>query len=201
MELIRLGIVYSHLIACCIAIGLVLTNDVAMIKRLFRRDADTRQDGKHLAELKSTVFLALSALWVTGIALVWVDASTQGLAYFFNPKLQAKIGIVMLLTLNGFLLHYAVMPALEKAGSLLMLPLNKRLLAMFAGTVSGVSWMYAAMLGVGRPLSWTYSLLELLGAYPLMIAFGFGTMALLTRIAGNRRSPQWGLPAQVAPNH
>ncbi len=200
MELIHLGIVYFHLIACCIAIGLVLTSDVAMIKRLFSRDADTKQDGKHLAQLKSTVFLALLALWVTGLALVWVDASTRGLAYFLNPKLQAKIGIVMLLTLNGFLLHYAVMPALEKAGSLLTLPLNQRRLAMFADTVSGVSWMYAAMLGVGRLLSWTYSLLELLAAYPLMIAVGFGMMALLTHIAGNRRSPHWGLSPEAALN-
>ncbi len=194
MELTRLGIVYFHLIACCVAIGLVLTSDIAMIRQLLSGHA-AEPDDKHLAQLKSTVSLALVALWITGIAVVWLDASSKGLVYFLNPKLQAKIGIVMLLTLNGFVLHGAVMPALEKAGSLLKLSLNQRLLAMFAGTVSAVSWFYAAMLGVGRPLSWKYSLLELLAAYPLLIAAGFGMMLLLTGIAKNRSKLQFdGFP-------
>lgn len=139
----------------------------------------------------TTVSLALLALWITGIAVVWLDASSKGLVYFRNPKLQAKIGIVTLLTLNGVLLHRAVMPALEKAGSLLKLSLNQRRLAIFAGTLSAVSWFYAAMLGVGRPLSWKYSLLELLAAYPLLIAAGFGMLMPLTGIAKNRSGLQF----------
>ena len=74
----------------------------------------------------------------------------QGLPYFRNPKLQAKVAIVVLLTLNGYLLHKAVLPALQRAGSLLHLPLGSRMLAVFAGVVSGVSWFYAAMLGIGQ---------------------------------------------------
>lgn len=199
MEFIRLGIVYFHLIACCVAIGLVLTSDIAMIRQLL--SGATAQDDQHLAQLKSTVSLALAALWITGIAICWFDASSKGLAYFLNPKLQAKIGIVMLLTLNGVLLHGAVLPALEKAGSLLQLNLNQRLLALFAGALSGVSWFYAAALGVGRPLSWKYSLLELLAAYPLLIAAGFGTMLLVTRIAKNRHALQFGLSPQTGLNY
>ena len=190
MELTRLGIVYFHLIACCVAIGLVLTSDIAMIRQLLSGNA-AGQDDKHLAQLKSTVSLALVALWITGIAVVWLDASSKGLVYFQNPKLQAKIGIVALLTLNGVLLHRTVMPVLTKAGSLLKLSLNQRRLAIFAGTLSAVSWFYAAMLGVGRPLSWKYSLLELLAAYPLLIAAGFGMLMLLTGIAKNRSSLQF----------
>lgn len=95
------------------------------------------------------------------------------------------------MTLNGVLLHRTVMPALEKAGSLLKLSLNQRRLAIFAGTLSAVSWFYAAMLGVGRPLSWKYSLLELLAAYPLLIATGFGMLMPLTGIAKNRSSLQF----------
>lgn len=36
MELLRLGIIYIHLIACCVAIGLILTSDIAMIKQLLK---------------------------------------------------------------------------------------------------------------------------------------------------------------------
>ncbi|MNF69181.1 hypothetical protein D3C84_510560 [compost metagenome] len=106
--------------------------------------------------------------------------------YFLNPKLQAKIGIVVLLTFNGILLHSAVLPALKKAGSLLKLSFSLRMLALFSGALSGVSWFYAAMLGIGRPLAWKYSLVELLAAYPVLIVGGFGMMVLLTAWAKDR---------------
>ena len=37
-EYLRLGVVYFHLIACCVAIGLVLTSDIAMVKQLLKGD-------------------------------------------------------------------------------------------------------------------------------------------------------------------
>jgi hypothetical protein len=36
------------------------------------------------------------------------------------------------------------------------------------------------MLGVGRPLAWKYSLVELMAAYPLLIAGGFMGMFMFT---------------------
>ena len=56
------------------------------------------------------------------------------------PKLRAKIGLVVLLTAKGVLLHRVVMPLLQKAGSLLRLSFNDLLLAMFAGTGPAVTW-------------------------------------------------------------
>jgi hypothetical protein len=101
--------------------------------------------------------------------------------YFMNPKLHAKVIIVVLLSYNGILLHRLVLPALQKAGSLLNLGFSARMMALFCGSLSAVSWMYAAMLGVGRPLAWKYSLSELLMVYPLLIALGFLTMLALTQ--------------------
>jgi len=66
-------------------------------------------------------------------------------------------------------LHSLALPALQTTGSLLKLPVSMRNLAIFSGALSGVSWFYAALLGVGRPLAWKYSLVELMAAYPLMI--------------------------------
>ena len=43
--------------------------------------------------------------------------------------------------------------------------------------------MYAAMLGVGRPLAWKFSLSELLMAYPVLIVLGFLAMLVLTQRA------------------
>jgi hypothetical protein len=179
MEFIRMALVYPHLIACCVAIGLVLTSDLAMVRRLLTGDPAAPQDQSHLPGLHKAVAWALVTLWVSGIGIVSLDAWSQGLTYFQNPKLQAKVAIVTLLTMNGVVLHYAVLPALQRAGSLLDLPLGSHMVAVFAGVVSGVSWLYAAMLGIGRPLNWKYSLIEILAAFPILVVGGFVTMLAL----------------------
>ncbi len=180
IEFTRMAIVYLHLIACCVAIGLVLTSDIAMVKQLFRADPAEKLDGNHLTDLQKVVSRALIALWVTGAGIIALDVSLKGLEYFGNPKLQAKIAIVCFLTLNGFVLHKYVLPLMLKGGSLLKLTFNQRMVAIFAGALSGVSWFYAAMLGIGKPLNWKYSLVEILGAYPLLILGGFSSMVILT---------------------
>jgi hypothetical protein len=195
LDLLRLGIVYLHLIACCVALGLVLTNDLAMVKRLM--NGETREDPDHLSYLQKVVSGALVALWATGIAVISLDASEKGWEYFLNPKLQAKVAIVLLLTVNGFFLHRSILPLMKKTGSLLDLPLDYRFLAMFSGAVSAVSWFYAAMLGIGRPLNWRYTLTELLAAYPVLIAGGFLGMLVLAGWA-QRRSTDANAVAQLA---
>jgi hypothetical protein len=179
-EFTRMGIVYIHLIACCVAIGLVFTSDIAMVKQLLRADAAEKLDPTHLTNLQKTVSRALLVLWITGLGIIALDVSLKGWAYLGNPKLQAKIAIVCLMTMNGCVLHRYVLPLMQKAGSLLNLSFNQRISATFAGALSGVSWFYAAMLGIGRPLNWKYSLLEILAAYPVLIIGGFVSMAMLT---------------------
>ncbi|MFT3957016.1 MAG: hypothetical protein QM722_22350 [Piscinibacter sp.] len=188
LEFARLGIVYVHLIACCVAIGLVLTSDLAMVRQLFNGDLDDKLDDAHLTTLKNTVAVALGVLWLSGLAVVLLDSAAKGWQYFANPKLQAKIAIVVLLTINGIVLHHRVLPWIRKAGSLLRLSYGQSLLATLTGAVSGVSWFYAAMLGVGRPLSWKYSLAELMFAYPLLILAGFFGMLMLVSWAKYRDS-------------
>lgn len=180
IEFMRMGIVYLHLIACCVAIGLVLTSDIAMVQQLLRADLNEKLDAQHLSDLQKTVSRALLALWITGAGIIALDVSLKGLEYFGNPKLQAKIAIVCFLTLNGFVLHKYVLPLLQKTGSLLKLAFSQRMVAIFAGALSGVSWFYAAMLGIGRPLNWKYSLIEILAAYPVLIGGGFAGMLVLT---------------------
>lgn len=190
LEFSRLALVYAHLIACCAAIGLILVSDIAMVRQLINGNPTERMDPKHLRELQNTVALALAALWATGAGIVALDASVKGYEYFANPKLQAKITIVTLLTLNGVLLHHKVLPLMSKAGALLNMSFANRTMAVFVGSVSAVSWFYAALLGVGRPLSWKYPLTNLLAAYPVLIAGGFMGMMMLTAWAQYRASGQ-----------
>ncbi|MGE8481316.1 MAG: hypothetical protein ACN6Q5_01785 [Pseudomonas sp.] len=201
MEFLRLGLIFVHLVACCVAIGLVFTSDVAMVNNLLKGPVSNEHDNAHMESLQRSVVIALIFLWITGAAVIGVDYLDKGMSYFSNPKLQAKVIIVLLLTYNGMLLHRAVLPALQKAGSLLDLELGVRMLAIFSGALSGVSWLYAAMLGVGRPLAWKYSLFELLMAYPVLIVLGFAMMLALTQWARKRSMAQdipWPLTSMNA---
>lgn len=186
--LMRLSIVYIHLIACCVAIGLVFTCDAALIRDSLRVGQGIQHDNAGFHALTATVGWSLAVLWLTGAAIIFQDALKSGFAYFHNPKLQVKITIVVLLTMNGALLHRAVLPAIAEVRTLLKLSPGRRRLAVFAGTVSAVSWFYAALLRVGRPLAWEYSFLQLTAPYLLLIAGGCLMMMLLLKIADWRRN-------------
>jgi hypothetical protein len=174
-----MGVVYLHLLACCVAIGLVFMSDLDMVKRLLMGDGATL-DARHLGGLHKTLVRALLLLWLTGSGLVAIDVWTKGVEVLANPKLQSKFAIVILLTMNGVVMHHTVLPLLKRAGALMRLTFSQRMLAIFTGAVSGVSWFYAAMLGVGRPLNWKYSLVQIMAAYPALIMGGFVAMLVLT---------------------
>jgi hypothetical protein len=196
LEFARLGLVYIHLIACCVALGLVLTSDARMLRALLQEDPSARRrKAQNLHELQNVVYFALVALWATGAALVTLDALVKGgWGYFANPKIQAKILVVFLLTVNGVLLHRVVLPWMDKAGSLLNMSFRQTMISVVAGVVSGVSWMYAAFMGVGRPLSWKYSLVELMAAWPMLVMGGLMGMLLLVtwcKYRNEERSPAY----------
>ena len=194
-DLARMGVVYLHLVACCIAIGTVFMSDLKMVRSLLAGDSDT-VDGDHLVSLQTTVGRCLLALWITGAVLIGMDISVKGWSVLANPKIQAKIAVVALLTLNGFALHGMVLPALRRVNCILHLNMSMRQFAALTGAISGVSWLYAAALGVGRPLNWKYSLVEIMMAYPAFIAAGFMGMTALMAWCAYRRNNLAAIPAQ-----
>jgi hypothetical protein len=193
-DLARMGVVYLHLVACCVAIGTVFMSDLRMVRSLLAAD-DQTVDGDHLASLQTTVGRCLLALWITGALLIGMDISVKDWSVLANPKIQAKIAVVALLTLNGFALHGMVLPALRRVNCILHLNMSMRQFAALTGAISGVSWLYAAALGVGRPLNWKYSLGEIMMAYPAFIAAGFMGMTALMAWCAHRRNLA-AIPAQ-----
>ena len=186
LEFFRLAFVYGHLIACSLAIGTILISDFAAVRQLVFGDPYKGEDLKHLQSLQKTVTFALVALWISGAVIVSVDVAGKGLSYFDNPKMQAKIIIVCLLTLNGILLHNTVLPLMKKAKNLFNLSSVQRTFALFTGTFSATSWFYAAFLGVGRPLAWKFPLLVLLTPYSALTASAFAGMLILVAWAQYR---------------
>ena len=131
-DLLRMGIVYLHLIACCVALGTVFMSDLRLVRGLLRSEGGALPPD-YLASLHHSLARALLALWVTGFLLVGLDVWKGGSEVLFNPKLQAKFAVVLLLTLNGLALERFVLPVMKKAGALMRLNFSSRLLAVFIG--------------------------------------------------------------------
>ena len=165
-------LVYIHLLAACVAIGILLIQDYAL----------ARSQGKPLTELEMVelklsahrVSLALALLWITGIALV-VNGYLGHPDYIINEKLWAKISVVMVLTLNGFFLHYFCFPRLCTGTGINKLTLREKILLAFSGSLSTTSWLFACYLGIARPWNYSIEYSQMMTIYLCLIATAFVT--------------------------
>lgn len=146
-------LVYVHLLAACVSVGLLLLQDISLAK--------TRGGplpAKAIADLRTAadiMFLALIVLWVTGLALVVVGYLENPQQYLMNQKLWAKFTVVSILTLNGLFLHYFSFPrVISRPGLLGRSPLEQSLVAI-TGAISSTSWLFACFLGIAR--IWNYT--------------------------------------------
>lgn len=146
-------IVYAHLLAACVAVGILLIQDVALI-----RSKGNPLDAHSIRELiKSAkiVSFALVALWVSGVLLTVIGYLENPQQYLSNQKLWAKFTVVAILTTNGFLLHFYSFPKVATGHGISGLNAIEQMMVMASGAVSSVSWLFACFLGVAR--SWNYT--------------------------------------------
>jgi hypothetical protein len=141
-------LVYLHLIAACVAIGILFIQDLALSKLRGRPMAADAIDELHKSG--GIVFVALVVLWVTGLGLV-VLGYLDNPAYLMNQKLWAKFTVVSILTLNGLLLHYYSFPQIVSAKGFIGQGLREQLVILVTAVISVVSWLYACYLGIARP--------------------------------------------------
>ncbi len=146
-------LVYAHLLAACVSVGILLLQDLALAKT--RGNPLPEKMVHDLRTAADIMFAALVVLWVTGLALVIVGYLDNPQQYLMNPKLWAKFTVVSILTLNGLLLHYFSFPrVVSQAGLLGRSPLEQSLIAT-TGAISSTSWLFACFLGIARP--WNYT--------------------------------------------
>ena len=171
-ELVRSVLIFMHL-ASLIAAGISIAfGDYAILRhRPVNRDL--------MLKASQAVAWSLGALWVTGLAVIALDMSTVSLVLAKAPKLQAKLTVVIVLSLNGVLLHRYTLHAL--GGDHAPKDADVRLAAIL-GAVSAASWGYAMFLGVARP--WT----------PILGYAGFMALYVLAVAAGIAVSLRWVRP-------
>ena len=146
-------IVYAHLLAACVAIGILLIQDLALAKSKGSPLSATAI--KDLTKSAEIMFIALVVLWISGLALVLLGYLENPQQYLMNQKLWAKFTVVSVLTLNGIALHYFSFPRVTSRRGLLGLPTLEQILVALTGALSSVSWLFACYLGIARP--WNYT--------------------------------------------
>ena len=153
MTMLKTLIVYAHLLAACVAIGILLIQDLALAKSKGSPLSATAI--KDLTRSAEIMFIALIALWISGLSLVLIGYLDNPEQYLMNEKLWAKFTVVSVLTLNGIALHYFSFPRVTSRKGLLGLPTFEQILVTLTGALSSVSWLFACYLGIARP--WNYT--------------------------------------------
>lgn len=164
-------IVYAHLLSACVAIGILLMQDIALAKT--RGKALTSLAIKDLARAAEIMFVALVVLWMSGLTLVLLGYLENPAQYLMNEKLWAKFTVVSVLTLNGIALHYFSFPRVTCAGGFLSVPGFEQILVALTGAISSVSWLFACYLGIARPWNYTVDFSYIMFIYVGLITCAF----------------------------
>lgn len=165
-------IVYAHLLAACVSIGILLIQDLALAKS--RGKALSSAAVKDLIKAADIMFVALVVLWISGLSLVLLGYLEDPQRYLMNEKLWAKFTVVAVLTLNGIALHYYSFPRITCARGFLSIPGVEQILVALTGAISSVSWLFACYLGIARPWNYTVDF-----SYIMFIYIGLITCAFI----------------------
>lgn len=168
--MLRLVLVYGHLLFCVFALREVLVADWQLLRHGLR--------AVQMHWLHRRILVLLAGLWISGLAILALDTGLEPGRLLQQPKALAKLVTATVLTLNGLLLQHWCFPRVER---LPRLPLGERVLVLLAGATSTASWLVAAFFGVARPLrevSLT-TLLQIYGVVLIAAALAALTLALL----------------------
>ncbi|MGY2048202.1 hypothetical protein [Methylobacterium sp. JK268] len=160
-----------HLLGLCLGFGGAAMTDF-WILRWMRWGGMPREIERMVRFFAKAVTVGLALLWLSGLGFlaVYTIEAPEKLA---NPKIWAKVTVVVVLTLNGLLIHALVLPkVLRDVRRPILDGLAPGVAAAFllSGAVSGASWMFAFALGILREFNGVVAAPLLLGAWVAAIA-------------------------------
>ena len=177
--MMKLLVLYLHLIATCAAIGSILATDLRLVLRLRTPGFRLAPPNRFVTQL---VGGSLALLWLSGACLVAFGLGERP-DFLHNPKLQGKLLLVVALTLNAAALHLYVFPKLQRGRRIdLARPCDSLGLAMPIAA-SNVLWLYCAFLGIARPWNFSVPLTQVLGVAVLLTAIAWVAVMLTLSVS------------------
>ncbi|WP_245524315.1 hypothetical protein [Methylobacterium nonmethylotrophicum] len=143
-----------HLIGLCLGLGGATMLDF-WILRWMRWGGLPGEIARMFLFVSKVVTVGIGLLWLSGLGFLAVYA-VESPEKFDNPKLWAKLAVVLALTINGLLIHAVVLPGvLRDIGRPMLDGVSGVRTGIFlvSGAVSGVSWYTAFALGLLRELN------------------------------------------------
>ncbi|MES2889969.1 MAG: hypothetical protein V4739_18390 [Pseudomonadota bacterium] len=190
-ELIRLLLLYAHLIAFALTVSVVVREDFRLLTQGFGSLTTAR-----LQATSRTVVPGTAVLLATGLGLGWCDFGAEAAQWLAQPKLMAKLTVVAVLLLNGVLLHCFAFPALQRKSAR---PRRTAVALCLLGAVSSVSWLYISFLGVARVLADQLQWHEFMTGYLFLVSLAFaGSVWLSGEQLVRRLSPARARPPAAA---
>ena len=139
-------LVFAHLLAASMALGAIVATDLRLLSKLAQDRTRIAPPNEFVARI---VVVALVVLYATGAAIIGQGVLDRP-NYLANPKLQAKLALVVLLTINAFVLHRLTFPRLARGRRVARWHATDWIVVGIPVGVSNFLWMFIAFLGVAR---------------------------------------------------
>ena len=182
--------VYVHLIATCMAIGVIVMTDMRLVAKLAGYRVTIPPPERFESRM---ILVATATLVLTGTALVAMGLAADP-RYLENPKLQAKLVLVALLCVNGFALHYITFPRLARVRTVASWSSRDMFAVAVPVGLSNSLWMYCAFLGIARPWNFLVPIGEVLGVAAVLFTLAVAAVMVGLRFAARdepRNEPDW----------
>jgi hypothetical protein len=155
-----------HVFSVVFGMGGALVSDVLF--SFFSKDKKmSKGELATLSVLSNLVFYSLFLIIISGTFIMFSDLDK----YLNSSKFLAKMSILLVLLLNGYILNRYVWPHLLGKGFFKNKKEKRvRRLAFACGAVSVVSWLSVCMLGVLDSLKFNYPFI--ISCYLIIISFG-----------------------------
>ena len=172
-----------HFVGLALSIGSLFILDLRFATLLIGRQV--RHFDIVLAQrFAPAVKLGLVLLWTSGLGLLF-ESAVKAPHLLADPKLQAKVIIVVILTINGILVEKLCLPAISRSegrGLFASLTRVARFQLITIAGISYVSWYFAALLAVANKVDINLAadaatILQCYG-YTLAVAVALGVLTV-----------------------
>ena len=147
-------IVYLHLIATCAAIGTIVITDLRLAAKAMGYKVVIPPPERFETRMISA---ALALLYMTGAVIVFIGLQANP-EYLANQKVQAKLVLVGLLTVNAVILHRLVFPILGRSRPVSRWSRSDWTTVALSVSFSNSMWFFCAFLGIARVWNGTVSI-------------------------------------------
>ena len=171
VETLKTLFIAGHLVGLALGVGGALTLDIIAF-RYFYLERITREKLVLFHFIARLVSTGLFILWVTGLAFLWISWQYQP-QLLGNPKIWAKLVIVVVLTVNGHFLHHKVFPILDRNLGHQMfhrVTVDEKAMMFTFSSISIISWGFPLVLGIARSLNFNTGMENILAFYFLMLS-------------------------------